>query len=123
MPTDLRRQRLLVGRVRSTTKGKIMANLPEKKLEEIKDPAHIKTRTFDASQNANFKNNCGVTVYIHIQWPHGGIVNFELHPGETHSLYIGTGGNPCGCYSTLGVITDCGDKCGTIEGGSTYITC
>ena len=100
-----------------------MANLPEKKLEEIKDPARIKVRPFDASQNADFKNNCGVTAYVHIQWPYGGITNFVLQPGETHSLYIGTGGNPCGCFSTQGTPTDCGAKCGTIEGGYLYTSC
>ena len=100
-----------------------MATLPERKLEEVKDPTRIRARLFDPSQYAYFENTCAVDVYITIQWPNDAITNFHLRPSETHSVFIGSGGNPCGCYSTLGVVPDCGDKCGTIEGGHLYKTC
>ncbi|NHZ90694.1 hypothetical protein F2P45_16940 [Massilia sp. CCM 8733] len=92
------------------------------RLHEVTDPSGIKIRAFDETSYANFQNTCNVTVYIRIVWPYGGITNFVLRAGETHSLYIGTGGNPCGCYSTLGT-PDCGDLCGEIQGGYTYVTC
>jgi hypothetical protein len=103
--------------------GANMATQNTVKLNEVTDQQFIKAQTFVSSQHADFKNTCSQTAYIHIQWPNGGITNFVLRPSETHSLFIGTGGNPCGCYSLQGVVTDCGSNCGTIQGGYTYETC
>jgi hypothetical protein len=99
-----------------------MSSLPKTQLPKIDDPSRIKM-TPKASQYADFENTCNVMAYVHVEWPNGGSTNFTLRPHETHSLYIGTGGDPCACYSTVGVINDCGDTCGPITGGGSYKTC
>ena len=95
------------------------------KLQEVTDPSKIKAGAAltTSPDVAEFYNSCGVMIYVHIEWPHGGHTNFTLGPGETHSLYIGTGGNPCGCFSTKGVISDCSHLCRVIEGGKSYRSC
>jgi hypothetical protein len=92
-------------------------------LGEVIDLSQLTAKTFDSSQHAEFKNTCAFTIYIHIQWPNGGITNFVLKQDETHSLFIGTGGDPCGCYSSKGTPNTCGANCTPIHGGYLYTTC
>ncbi|MGK5049899.1 hypothetical protein ACQ4WP_29035 [Janthinobacterium sp. GB4P2] len=93
-----------------------------KKIEELQESSQINTKIFDENDYANFTNTCGVVAYFQVRWPAGGLTNFVLRPNETHSLYIGSAGNPCCCYSTVGA-PDCVDVCGGIEGGEYYHTC
>ena len=93
-------------------------------LHEVKDPAKIKKTSVDfLSGTARISNTCSFTVYVHIEWPYGGVSNATIAAGDYWDIYIGTGGDPCGCFSSSGVITDCGDRCTPISGGYIYTTC
>lgn len=94
---------------------------PKEKLPEIQDDSQIKVAT--PSDYVEIVNTCTVTIYVQIKWPNQGPSNFQMEAGGTHSLFVGTGGNPCGCFSTRGQISDCGNHCVPLQPGHRYGTC
>lgn len=83
----------------------------------------LRKDALDDAKYADFENTCGVTVYVHIEWPAGGETNFQLGPGEFHSLFIGTGGDPVACFSTDGLPRSCDASATLVSAGNSYTTC